>query len=382
VCISRFVKNFTNSRLISPALRDTYEKVLNGERINEQQALTLFRSNDLNSLGQIANLVRERKNGNRATYILNRYINYSNICVLSCQFCAFGARRRDPHAFEMAIPEIESAARNALDQGITEIHMVGGLHPSLPAEWYIKLLETLRALDAQLHVKAFTAIEIRHLAERIFKLPIPDMLETLRRAGLNSLTGGGAEIFDSEVRDKICRGKETAEEWKEVHRIWHRMGERSTSTMLFGHIESLEHRVDHLRQLRELQDETHGFTGFVPFAFVPQTTELAHIRPASALDQLRTLAVSRIYLDNFDHITGYWVAMSLPLAQVSLSYGVDDLHGTLMEEKIFHMAGATTPQQQTVASLERTIREAHREPVQRDSYYLPILRKESVAISA
>lgn len=376
------MKSFTNSRLISPALRDTYEKVLNGERINEQQALTLFRSNDLNSLGQIANVVRERKNGNRATYILNRYINYSNICVLSCQFCAFGARKRDPHAFEMAIPEIENAARNALDQGITEIHMVGGLHPNLPAEWYIKLLETLRALDAQLHLKAFTAIEIRHLAERIFKLPIPDILETLRRAGLNSLTGGGAEIFDSEVRDKICRGKETAEEWKEVHRIWHRMGERSTSTMLFGHIESLEQRVDHLRQLRELQDETHGFTGFVPFAFVPQTTELAHIRPASALDQLRTLAVSRIYLDNFDHITGYWVAMSLPLAQVSLSYGVDDLHGTLMEEKIFHMAGATTPQQQTVASLERTIREAHREAVQRDSYYLPILRKESVAVPA
>jgi aminodeoxyfutalosine synthase len=382
VCISRFVKNFTNSRLISPALRDTYEKVLNGERINEQQALTLFRSNDLNSLGQIANVVRERKNGNRATYILNRYINYSNICVLSCQFCAFGARRRDPHAFEMAIPEIESAARNALDLGITEIHMVGGLHPNLPAEWYIKLLETLRALDAQLHLKAFTAIEIRHLAERIFKLPIPDLLETLRGAGLNSLTGGGAEIFDSEVRDKICRGKETAEEWKEVHRIWHQMGERSTSTMLFGHIESLEQRVDHLRHLRELQDETHGFTGFVPFAFVPQTTELAHIRPASALDQLRTLAVSRIYLDNFDHITGYWIAMSLPLAQVSLSYGVDDLHGTLMEEKIFHMAGATTPQEQTVASLERTIREAHREPVQRDSYYLPIVRKESVAVSA
>jgi aminodeoxyfutalosine synthase len=382
VCISRFVKNFTNSRLISPAFQDIYEKVLNGERINEQQALTLFRSNDLNSLGQIANIVRERKNGNRASYILNRYINYSNICVLSCQFCAFGARRRDPHAFEMAIPEIESAARNALDQGITEIHMVGGLHPSLPAEWYIKLLETLRALDEQLHLKAFTAIEIRHLAERIFKSPIPDTLEALRRAGLNSLTGGGAEIFDPEIRDKICRGKESAEEWKEVHRIWHGMGERSTSTMLFGHIESLEQRVDHLRQLRELQDETHGFTGFVPFAFVPQTTELAYIRPASALDQLKTLAVSRIYLDNFDHITGYWIAMSLPLAQVSLSYGVDDLHGTLMEEKIFHMAGATTPQEQTVASLERTIREAHREPVQRDSYYLPIRPRERAAMTA
>jgi aminodeoxyfutalosine synthase len=382
VCKSRFVKNFTSSRLISPPLQGVYEKVLSGERVNEQEAVTLFRSNDLNSLGQIANIVRERKNGNRATYILNRYINYSNICVLSCQFCAFGARRRDPHAFEMAIPEIESAARNALDQGITEIHMVGGLHPTLPAEWYVKLLETLRALDAQLHLKAFTAIEIRHLAERIFKSSIPDTLETLRRAGLNSLTGGGAEIFDPGVRDQICRGKESAEEWKEVHRIWHGMGERSTSTMLFGHIESVEQRVDHLRQLRELQDETHGFTGFVPFAFVPQTTELAHIRPASALDQLRTLAVSRIYLDNFDHITGYWIAMTLPLAQISLSYGVDDLHGTLMEEKIFHMAGATTPQEQTVASLERTIREAHREPVQRDSYYCPIPPKETLAIPA
>jgi aminodeoxyfutalosine synthase len=382
VCENQFVKNFTNSRLISPPLQGTYEKVLHGERINEQEAVVLFRSNDLNSLGQIANIVRERKNGNRATYILNRYINYSNICVLSCQFCAFGARRRDPHAFEMAIPEIESVARSALEYGITEIHMVGGLHPTLPAEWYIQLLETLRALDEQLHLKAFTAIEIRHLAERIFKLPIPDTLQTLRRAGLNSLTGGGAEIFDPDIRDKICRGKETAEEWKEVHRIWHGMGERSTSTMLFGHIESMEQRVDHLRQLRELQDETHGFTGFVPFAFVPQTTELSYIRPASALDQLRTLAVSRIYLDNFDHITGYWVAMSLPLAQISLSYGVDDLHGTLMEEKIFHMAGATTPQQQTVASLERTIREAHREPIQRDSYYFPIPRKETLAVPA
>ena len=382
MCKARFVKNFTNSRLISPALRDIYERVFNGERISGQQALSLFQSNDLNSLGQIANIVRERKNGNRATYILNRYINYSNICVLSCQFCAFGARKRDPHAFEMAIPEIESAARNALEHGITEIHMVGGLHPNLPGEWYIKLLETLRALDAELHLKAFTAIEIRHLAERIFKLPIPDTLETLRRAGLNSLTGGGAEIFDPAIRDKICRGKETAEEWKEVHRIWHGMGERSTSTMLFGHIESFEQRVDHLRQLRELQDETHGFTGFVPFAFVPQTTELAYVRPSSALDQLRTLAVSRIYLDNFDHITGYWVAMSLPLAQISLSYGVDDLHGTLMEEKIFHMAGATTPQAQTVASLERVIREARREPMQRDSYYLPISPKECIAIPA
>jgi aminodeoxyfutalosine synthase len=371
-------------RLLSAPLREIYHKVAAGERINGSEAVQLFRSNDLNGLGLIANLVRERKNGNRATYILNRYINYSNICVLSCQFCAFGARKRDPHAFELAIDEIQQAVQESLAQGVTEIHMVGGLHPTLPADWYIQLVSVLRSLDPGLHIKAFTAIEIRHLAERIFKLPIPETLERLRAVGLNSLTGGGAEIFDSDVRDKICRGKETADEWKEVHRIWHRMGGRSTCTMLFGHIETIEQRVDHLDQLRALQDETGGFTGFVPFAFVPTTTELAHIKPATAFDQLKTLAVSRIYLDNFDHITGYWIAMTLPLAQVSLNYGVDDLHGTLTEEKIFHMAGATTPQQQTVATLERVIREAGRDPQQRDSYYRPITRprREAEAIPA
>ncbi|MDP9292499.1 MAG: aminofutalosine synthase MqnE, partial [Verrucomicrobiota bacterium] len=223
------------------------------------------------------------------------------------------------------------------------------------------------------HIKAFTAIEIRHLARRIFKKSIRETLGILRDAGLNSLTGGGAEIFDATIRDQICRGKESAEEWLEVHRTWHEMGGRSTCTMLYGHIETAAQRVDHLRQLRELQDETAGFTGFIPFAFVPETTELAHVKPASAFDELRNLAVSRIYLDNIDHITAYWVSLGLPLAQISLAYGVDDLHGTIMEEKIFHMAGATTPQEQTVETLRRAIREAGRVPMQRDSYYEPIL---------
>ena len=247
--------------------------------------------------------------------------------------------------------------------------MVGGLHPTLKKDWYLELLRELRGLDPDLHIKAFTAIEIRHLAQRIFRIPIRDALEILREAGLGSITGGGAEIFDPVVRDTICRGKETAEEWLDVHRTWHRMGGRSTCTMLYGHIETLAHRVDHLRQLRELQDETGGFTGFVPFAFEPQTTVLSHIKAASAFEQLRNLAVSRIYLDSIDHLTAYWVSLGLPLAQVSLSYGVDDLHGTILEEKIFHMAGATTPQQQSVAALEHAIREAGREPIQRDSFY-------------
>jgi len=358
-----------NDALIPPNLRAIAAKVRDAVRITDEEALTLYASNDLNAIGAMANLVRERKNGNEATYILNRYINYANICILSCQFCAFAARKRDPHAFELAIPDVVDAARKALKEGITEIHMVGGLHPTLPASWYLELVSSLRALDPDLKIKAFTAIEIRHLSARIFKKSIRETLEQLRDAGLNALTGGGAEIFDAEVRDKICRGKESAEEWLEVHRTWHEMGERSTCTMLYGHIETHAQRVAHLRQLRTLQDETGGFTGFIPFAFVPETTELAHIKPASGFEELRNLAVSRIYLDNFDHVTAYWVSLGLPLAQVALNYGVDDLHGTIMEEKIFHMAGAKTPQEMTVSTLERVIREAGREPRQRNTYY-------------
>ncbi len=362
-----------NFLLIPKELRLIAAKVEARQRISEADALDLYRSNDLNALGIMASAVREQKNGNYATYIHNRYINYSNICVLSCQFCAFAAKKRDAHAFEYAIDEIIRVVGEALPLGITEVHMVGGLHPTLKKDWYLELLRSLRALDPGLHIKAFTAIEVRHLAQRIFRMSIRDTLELLREHGLGSITGGGAEIFDPIVRDKICRGKETAAEWADVHRTWHSMGGRSTCTMLYGHIETLAHRVDHLRRLRELQDETGGFTGFVPFAFEPQTTVLAHIKPASAFEQLRNLAVSRIYLDNIDHLTAYWVSMGLPLAQVSLSYGVDDLHGTILEEKIFHMAGATTPQVQTVETLKRVIREAGREPVQRDSYYRHIV---------
>jgi aminodeoxyfutalosine synthase len=371
-----------NLSLIPDELRPIAEKVENRHRISEADALQLFHSADLNSLGVMASAVREQLNGNVATYILNRYINYSNICILSCQFCAFAAKKRDAHAFERSIDDIVAAVEESLAVGITEVHMVGGLHPTLTKEWYLDLLGRLRALDPNITIKAFTAIEIRHLAQRIFKKPIPETLAILKDAGLGALTGGGAEIFDADVRDELCRGKESAAEWLDVHRIWHNMGGRSTATMLYGHIETLEQRVDHLRQLRELQDETHGFTGFVPFAFEPQTTILAHVKSASAVEQLRSLAVSRIYLDNFDHLTAYWVSMGLPLAQVSLNYGVDDLHGTIMEEMIFHMAGAKTPQQQTVETLEQVIREAGREPVQRDSYYRHLSKKRPAATGA
>ena len=360
-----------NSRLISKELEPILRKVDSDLRISGEDAMVLYESADINGIGAIASIVRERKNGNVATYIHNRYVNYSNVCILACQFCAFGAKKREAHAFELAIPEITDSAREALKQGITEIHMVGGLHPSLKGDWYLQLLRELSGLDRKLIIKAFTAIEIRHLSERVFRKSIRETLELLRESGLGAITGGGAEIFDPEIRDKICRGKESAEEWAEVHRTWHQMGERSTCTMLYGHIEHARHRVDHLRRLRELQDETGGFTGFIPFAFEPDGARpvLQGIPHATAFEEVRNLAISRIFLDNIPHITAYWISLGLPLAQLSLSYGVDDLHGTIIEEKIFHMAGARTPQQQTVHALEKAIREAGRVPMQRNSYY-------------
>ena len=362
-------------------LRDLYDKVAAGERISETDALRLFESKDLNTLGAIADLARQRKVGDRASYILNRYINYSNYCILSCQFCSFARKKRDADGFQFTIEEIVQKAREALHLGITELHIVGGLHPSLPFSYYTGMLQALRALDPRLQLKCFTAIEILHLAW-LAKKSVEDTLRELKAAGLDSLTGGGAEIFRKEVRSAIARGKESAEEYLDVHRTWHRMGGRSTCTMLFGHVESLADRVDHLRHLRALQDETHGFVGFVPLPYQPENNEIPVQTPPTGFDSLRTIAISRIYLDNFDHITAYWVGMGLKLAQVALSYGADDLHGTIVEEHIFHMAGAKSPQLQTEAEMVKAIREAGRTPVQRNTFYQPIKTWQDAAVAA
>ncbi|HSY09415.1 MAG TPA: aminofutalosine synthase MqnE [Candidatus Dormibacteraeota bacterium] len=362
-------------------LRDIYDKVVAGERISEADALRLFESKDLNAVGAIADFARQKKSGNnRASYIINRYINYSNYCILSCQFCSFARKKRDADGFQFSVEEIVRKARETLKIGITELHIVGGLHPSLPFSYYTDMLKALNALNSEnsgrpqgprLQLKCFTAIEILHLAW-LAKKSVEQTLIELKNAGLDSLTGGGAEIFRKEVRSKIARGKESAEEYLDVHRTWHRLGGRSTCTMLYGHVESLADRVDHLRQLRALQDETRGFVGFVPLAYQPQDNDIPVAHPPTGFDSLRTIAVSRIYLDNFDHITAYWVGLGLKLAQVALSYGADDLHGTIIEEHIFHMAGATSPQLQTEAEMIKAIREAGRTPVQRNTFYEPI----------
>jgi len=352
-------------------LRDLYDKVAAGERISDADALRLFESKDLNAVGAIADLVRQKKVGNRASYIVNRYINYSNYCILSCQFCSFARKKRDADGFELSIEHMVEKAREALKLGITELHIVGGLHPSLPFSYYTDMLKALRALDSKLQLKCFTAIEILHLAW-LAKKSVEQTLIELKEAGLESLTGGGAEIFRKEVRSAIAKGKESAEEYLDVHRTWHKLGGRSTCTMLFGHVESLADRVDHLRQLRALQDENKGFVGFVPLPYQPENNDISVKTPPTGFDALRTLAVSRIYLDNFDHITAYWVGLGMKLAQVALSYGADDLHGTIIEEHIFHMAGAKVPQLQTEADMIKAIREAGRTPVQRNTFYEPI----------
>ena len=352
-------------------LADLYLKVRDGQRLDIDDALRLYQTPDLNALGALADFANKQKNNRRASYIVNRYINYSNYCILSCQFCSFSRKKRDQDGFELTLDQMQTKAREALELGITELHIVGGLHPSLPFSYYTGMLSGLKEVSPRLQLKCFTAVEILHLAW-LSKKSVVETLSELKACGLDSLTGGGAEIFQPEVRKKIATGKESAKEYLNVHRTWHQLGGKSTCTMLYGHVETLEDRVDHMRQLRDLQDETMGFCGFVPLPYQPDNNAIPVKRPPTGNDMLRTIAVARLMLDNFDHITAYWVGMGLKMAQVALSYGADDLHGTIVEEHIFHMAGAGSPQGQTEIAMRKAILEAEREPIQRNTFYQQI----------
>ncbi|MBX3743792.1 MAG: aminofutalosine synthase MqnE [Verrucomicrobiae bacterium] len=360
-----------NGAVLRSEIRDLAGRVEAGERLTVEDAGRLFACRDLNALGSLAHAMRLRRVGRRTSYLVNRYLNYSNYCILSCQFCAFARKRRDADGFELTAEQMIGKAREALAIGITELHIVGGLHPSLPFSYYLEFLRALKSLDARLQLKCFTAIEVLHLAW-LARKSVEETLSELRAAGLDALTGGGAEIFRPAVRQQIARGKESAAEYLDVHRTWHRLGGRSTCTMLYGHVESVEDRVDHLRQLRDLQDETRGFTGFIPLPYQPDNNRIPVEHGPTGFDSLRTLAISRLFLDNFDHLTAYWVGLGTKLSQVALSYGADDLHGTILEEHIFHMAGATSPQGRTEAELVKAIREAGFVPVQRNTFYEPI----------
>ncbi|MBJ6724683.1 aminofutalosine synthase MqnE [Geomesophilobacter sediminis] len=345
------------------------EKVQAGQRIDEAEALVLFRHEDLLELGELAAAVNRRKNGNKVFFNVNRHINHTNICVNRCRFCAFFRAKEDEGAYLMSLDDVRSRAEEALQQGATEIHVVGGLHPDLPFEFYLELLQTIKSVSPTLHVKAFTAVEIAYLA-KLAGLSIADTLGRLKEAGLGSLPGGGAEIFAPEVRDQLCPEKISGKQWLSIMEEVHKSGLKSNATMLYGHLERIEDRIDHMRQLRELQDRTGGFQVFIPLAFQPEHSQLKIAGGGTTgVDDLRTLAVGRIYLDNFANVKAYWVMLGAKIAQVALSFGVNDLDGTVVEERIGHEAGADSPQAMSRDGILNLIRKAGRVPVERDTLY-------------
>ncbi len=351
------------------------EKVTAGERLSAEEAEMLWDDSvDLHELGDLANVVRERKNGNSAFFNINTHLNPTNVCVYRCTFCAFRADLRESRGYVMSDDEILARGQEAVNSGSTEMHIVGGLHHQKKYEWYLRIISLLHDAYPTLHLKAWTPVEINwfcHLTKRTIR----DILSELKDAGLGSLPGGGAEIFHPEIRDKICEHKADTSEWFNIHRTAHELGLRSNATMLYGHIENAFHRTDHLLKLRELQDETTGFQTFIPLAFHPENTKLSHLPKPSGAMSLRTMAISRLVLDNFDHIKAYWVMLGLGIAQASLSYGADDLDGTVRHELIYHDAGAETPEILSVKDLHRLIREAGRDPVERDTLYRRVDRE-------
>lgn len=345
------------------------EKVHAREPLSFEDGVALYRHPDLLALGSLANTVRERLHGDRTYFNINFHINPTNVCEADCQFCSFARLQPGmPQAYTMSLDEIRGKLVEREGQPVTEIHIVSGLHGGVPWSWYLDTLRVLKEVRPDIHLKAFTAVEIHFFAQKYGKT-YEEVLRELMDAGLGSLPGGGAEIFAERVRRKICKDKATADEWLEVHRTAHRLGLRSNCTMLYGTIETLEDRVDHMLRLRALQDETEGFQTFIPLSYHPEGNRLGKLPAPTGVDDLRTYAVARLLLHNIPHIKAYWIMIGLKAAQIAQSFGVDDIDGTVQEEKIYHMAGAETPQTLTRTDLVRLIREAGRKAVERDTLY-------------
>ena len=357
-------------------LKPIAEKVFARERLDLDDAIALYRSPDILATGWLANQVRERLHGNVTYFNVNRHINPTNVCVAACRLCAFGRKKDSPGAYTMALDEAFATAASGYSEAVTEFHIVGGLHPDLPFQYYLDLIAGLKERFPQVHIKALTMVEIAFLAKRA-KLPVEETLRQLHDAGLDSLPGGGAEIFNERVRRVICDHKIDGDQWLDTARTAHNLGLKSNATMLYGHIENDEDRADHLIRLRNLQDETHGFQTFIPLAFHPANTPLQHLFTTTGMQDLKQIAVGRLVLDNFPHIKAYWQMMSPKIAQIALRFGADDIDGTVIEEKIYHDAGATTPQGLRRRELMRLITEAGREPVERDTMYRPVTRTET-----
>jgi aminodeoxyfutalosine synthase len=346
------------------------KKVLAGERLSREDGIRLYQTSDLLAVGYLADLVRRRKNGNKAYFIVNRHINHTNVCENLCKLCAFGREASHPRAYTLSLDEIEAKALASAREQISEIHIVGGLNPDLKLDYYVEMLRRVRRALPGVVIQSFTAVEIDYLA-RVHKMPVEEVLAVLREAGLDSLPGGGAEIFSPRVRKLICPRKISGERWLEVHLAAHNLGMRTNATMLYGHVETVAERVEHLIRLREAQDCSGGFLTFIPLAFHPKNTGLEQlsVSGSTGYDDLKTLAVARLMLDNFDHIKAFWIMIGPKLAQVSLSFGVDDLDGTVVEEKIAHDAGAATGQFMSKAEIVKMIKAAGYIPVERDTLY-------------
>lgn len=358
---------------MSVTLDSIERKIHAAERLTPEDGLFLEQHVDLLTLGHLANIVRERKHGNVAYYNTNVHLNPTNVCVYRCTFCAFRSDLRSPKGYTVEEQQVRERALEARANGATEIHVVGGLHHLKKFDWYLGVVRTIREAYPEIHIKAWTPVEIGWFSY-MTKKPIRWVLEQMIEAGLGSMPGGGAEIFDPEIRSQICEHKADATAWFDVHRTAHELGLRSNATMLYGHLEAAKHRIDHLCQLRALQDETGGFQTYIPLAFHPENTEMAHIPKPSGLMDLKMIALGRLMLDNFDHIKAYWIMLSEKIAQTALSFGADDIDGTVVHELIYHDAGAKTPQGLTVAQLHHMIREAGREPVERDTLYRRVHR--------
>jgi aminodeoxyfutalosine synthase len=356
-------------------LRPIADKVMARERLEFNDGVALYRSGDILAVGWLANHVRERLHGNIAYFNVNRHINPTNVCVAACRLCAFGRKKDSEGAYTMALEEAWQVAASGYNEAVTEFHIVGGLHPDLPFEYFLDLVAGLKQRFPQVHIKAFTMVEVAYLARRA-KLTIAETLMKMKDSGVDSMPGGGAEIFSDRVRHIICDHKIDGDEWLETARTAHKLGLRSNATMLYGHVENDEDRVDHMLRLRALQDDTGGFQTFIPLAFHPANTALDHLPTTTGLTDIRQIAVSRLLLDNFSHIKAYWQMMTAKIAQISLRFGADDIDGTVVEEKIYHDAGATTPQGMRRSDLVRLIREAGREPVERDTLYRNVVRHE------
>jgi aminodeoxyfutalosine synthase len=359
-----------------PRLRPIADKVLAGARLDEGDALALYRSGDVLAIGWLANYVREKLHGDRTYFNVNRHINPTNVCVAACRLCAFGRKKDADGAYTMALEEAWQAAASGYTESVTEFHIVGGLHSDLPLQYFTDLVRGLKQRFPQVHIKAFPMVEIAFFA-KLYKTTPRDILMQLKEAGVDSMPGGGAEIFADRVRHVICDHKIDGGEWLEIARTAHELGLKSNATMLYGHVENDEDRVDHLLKLRALQDETRGFQTFIPLAFHPDNTALRHLPWTTGLTDIKSIAVGRLVLDNFPHIKAYWQMMTPKIAQIALRFGADDLDGTVIEEKIYHDAGATTPQGMRRQDLIRLIREAGREPIERDTLYRPVTRTET-----